>query len=169
MTFTTDSEYPGGFDDFPAHGALQSDEPTHDDFHVLTENSVEAIQSTLGLNPQGSQASVSARFDTLEADSGFQPVTLNSTFSGSFNYRKIGRTVWMYINCTYNGSGISNTSVLFGTLPADARPSAQFGCVGVTSGDVAHRVTVGTGGGVTAPSLTIATSQVFSVTACWLV
>jgi hypothetical protein len=58
--------YPSGYDSFPAHGALMSDTPTHDDSHILLEEAVAAIQAALGLNPAASAATVAARIGRLD-------------------------------------------------------------------------------------------------------
>lgn len=60
------TSYPGGFDSYAAHAAFMDSAPTHDSLHVNTEDAIESIETTLGLNPQGSDASVLARLVRLD-------------------------------------------------------------------------------------------------------
>lgn len=60
------TNYPSGFDAFATRGALMSDAPTHDDVHQDIEDSIEGMQATLGLNPQGVFGTVVERFNRLD-------------------------------------------------------------------------------------------------------
>jgi hypothetical protein len=54
----------------------------HDVVHTKAAEAVEAVQSTLGTNPQGSSATVKARLDTLAVDSGVVHKAETETISG---------------------------------------------------------------------------------------
>ena len=63
------SAYPSGFDSLakPTETTLEDDAGfEHDIVHTNEANAIEAVQTTLGLNPQGAFATVDARIDDLE-------------------------------------------------------------------------------------------------------
>lgn len=65
------SSYPTGLDSLakPASSTLENATGfEHDVVHTKAAEAVEAVQSTLGTNPQGSSATVKARLDTLATD-----------------------------------------------------------------------------------------------------
>jgi hypothetical protein len=55
----------------------------HDVVHTKEAEAIEAVQSTLGTNPQGSSATVKARLDTLAVDSGVVHKASTETISGA--------------------------------------------------------------------------------------
>jgi hypothetical protein len=62
--------YPGGIDDFTnptSTDTLNSISVPHASQHADLNDAVEAIEATLGVNPQGSESTVSARVGALEA------------------------------------------------------------------------------------------------------
>lgn len=62
------SSYPGGLDSFVNPTSADAlDDPPHDEQHANANDAMEAVQAELGLNPAGSQATVRARLDDLEA------------------------------------------------------------------------------------------------------
>ena len=65
------SNYPSGLDSFtnPAGTDNLSAGIGHAAQHANANDAIEAIESTLGLNPQGASATVKARFDAIEANS----------------------------------------------------------------------------------------------------
>ena len=66
------SSYPTGLDSLakPTASTLENAAGfEHDVVHTKAAEAVEAVQSTLGTNPQGSSATVKARLDTLAVDS----------------------------------------------------------------------------------------------------
>ena len=81
--------YPDGFDSFtnPAGTDALSD-PAHATQHANVNDAVEAIQATLGLNPEGDEATVSARIaaavtDAAAAASGYADAASASASSAS--------------------------------------------------------------------------------------
>jgi hypothetical protein len=80
--------YPSGYDSFPAHGALMSDTPTHDDSHILLEEAVAALQAALGLSPASSAATVAARIGRLDQ------VVADRTAVLAISSPAIGQRVW---------------------------------------------------------------------------
>ena len=63
------SAFPGGLDNFTnptASDTLDSATVPHADQHANVNDAIEAVQSTLGTNPQGSSATVKARLDALD-------------------------------------------------------------------------------------------------------
>lgn len=64
------SSFPGGLDSFTnptASDTLDSVTVPHADQHANANDAIEAIESTLGTNPQGGSASVSARLTALDS------------------------------------------------------------------------------------------------------
>lgn len=144
--------------------------------HINTEvihrnGSIAFTQPQAGVTPtEGSHLATKAYSDAQVTDSGTVNVTLHPSFSGTFFVRKIGRVVWMVLAVSYDGGGVSDTSVEVGTIPDGYRPSSSIPANGVTSVDTAQRGTVAAGTGVyTFPSLTIATGQVLQASASWWV
>ena len=68
---TVASNYPSGLDS--VHEPAGTDNLAagigHAAQHANANDAIEAIESTLGLNPQGASATVKARLDAIEADS----------------------------------------------------------------------------------------------------
>jgi hypothetical protein len=63
------SAYPSGFDSLAKPTATTKEDDAgfeHDIVHTNEANAIEAVQTTLGLNPQGAFATVDARIDDLE-------------------------------------------------------------------------------------------------------
>jgi hypothetical protein len=63
------SSYPGGYDSLAKPTATTKEDDAgfeHDIVHTNEANAIEAVQATLGLNPQGAFATVDARIDDLE-------------------------------------------------------------------------------------------------------
>jgi hypothetical protein len=64
------SAYPGAFDSLPKPTATtKEDDPgfEHDVVHTVEAQAIEAVQSTLGVNPQGGSATVVARLDAVDS------------------------------------------------------------------------------------------------------
>lgn len=79
------SSYPTGLDSLakPTASTLENAAGfEHDVVHTKAAEAVEAVQSTLGTNPQGSSATVKARLDTLAVDSTVVHDSGNETISG---------------------------------------------------------------------------------------
>lgn len=57
------SNYPDSLDSFAAPGAQLAGPPTHSAMHTNVQDAIVAVETTLGLDPQGSSASVAARLD----------------------------------------------------------------------------------------------------------
>jgi hypothetical protein len=85
----------------------------HDVVHTKEAEAIEAVQSTLGTNPQGSSATVKARLDTLAVDSdvvhtaGTETITGSKTFSSTVTFTNGSPTV---NNASGNPYFVSNAS-----------------------------------------------------------
>ncbi|CAB5217007.1 hypothetical protein UFOVP199_28 [uncultured Caudovirales phage] len=74
------SAYPSGFDSLTNPAASDPlSSPAHATQHINANDAIEAIEATLGVNPQGTVSTVNARFGVLEA---FMP-TLGSAVSNA--------------------------------------------------------------------------------------
>jgi len=110
------SSYPTGLDSLakPTASTLENAAGfEHDVVHTEAAEAVEAVQSTLGTNPQGSSATVKARLDTLAVDSTVVHDSGNETISGIKTFT--GPAVFTSGNPTVNSASgnpyfISNAS-----------------------------------------------------------
>lgn len=71
----TTSNYPGALDALTDVPANQAELPTHPTQHNMAHAAINALQETLGLNPQGDAATVKARLDAITAALTFTEVT----------------------------------------------------------------------------------------------
>lgn len=65
------TNYPGALDAFnnpTAADDLDTPGVLHDEQHANANDAIEAIEATLGINPQGTAASVAARLAQVELD-----------------------------------------------------------------------------------------------------
>jgi len=91
------SSYPGGLDNFTnpsASDTLDSATVPHADQHGNANDAIEAIESTLGVNPQGSSATVVARLTALDSTvagkapaTGISPSAITGTAVITSDYR----------------------------------------------------------------------------------
>jgi hypothetical protein len=101
--------YPSGYDTFPAHGALMSDTPTHDDSHILLEEAVAALQAALGLNPSASAATVAARIgriDQVVADR-TAVLAISSPVAGMRAFETALAREWIYTGTEWRITGMA--------------------------------------------------------------
>jgi hypothetical protein len=88
----------------------------HDVVHTKEAEAIEAVQATLGTNPQGSSATVKARLDTLAVDSGVvhkadtETITGAKTFSSTVTFTNGSPTVNSASGNPYFVSNASDTS-----------------------------------------------------------
>lgn len=113
--------YPSGYDTFPAHGALMSDTPTHDDSHILLEEAVAALQAALGLSPASSAATVAARIGRLDqvvADRA-AVLAISSPAIGQRVWEEAADRLWLRYNST-------TWAILGGSMPRAAYTEASI-------------------------------------------
>lgn len=75
------TNYPGAIDSLTnpsASGGDTLDDPPHDTQHADANDAIEAIETELGVNPRGSEATVRARLDAIESATS-KPVTADDT------------------------------------------------------------------------------------------
>jgi len=100
------SSYPSGFDALTNPAATDPlTSPAHANQHSNANDAIEAIEVTLGLNPQGTVASVGARFVTVEA---FIPTMGSAVAAASLSAAQSATSASAAI--VYSGS--ANTSYL---------------------------------------------------------
>ncbi len=113
------SSYPTGLDSLakPTASTLENAAGfEHDVVHTKEAEAIEAVQSTLGTNPQGSSATVKARLDTLAVDSavvhtaGTETITGSKTFSSTVTFTNGSPTVNSASGNPYFVSNASDTS-----------------------------------------------------------
>ena len=112
------SSYPTGLDSLAKLTASTLENAAgfeHDVVHTKEAEAVEAVQSTLGTNPQGSSATVKARLDTLAVDSGVvhtagtETITGSKTFSSTVTFTNGSPTVNSASGNPYFVSNASDT------------------------------------------------------------
>jgi hypothetical protein len=105
------TNYPGGFDTFPAHGATMDVAPTHENGHLNMEDSIEAMQIEFGLDPSGASSTVRARLDSIDGPwTNYSPgVTITNLTLGSgvltARYRTLGAKTVLYAGQFQFGAG----------------------------------------------------------------
>lgn len=82
------SSYPGALDSLanPSGGDAMNGANLHSAQHANANDAIEAVQSTLGIDPQGSEATVADRLDAIESSvggGGGLILVASGTFSGS--------------------------------------------------------------------------------------
>lgn len=80
------SSFPGGLDNFTnptASDTLDSATVPHATQHANVNDAVEAIESTLGVNPQGASATVVARLNAIDSTVAGKASTASPTFTGT--------------------------------------------------------------------------------------
>ncbi len=112
------SSYPTGLDSLakPTASTLENAAGfEHDVVHTKEAEAIEAVQATLGTNPQGGSATVKARLDTLAVDSGVvhkagtETITGSKTFSGTVTFANSSPTVNSASGNPYFVSNASDT------------------------------------------------------------
>jgi hypothetical protein len=117
------SSYPTGLDSLakPTASTLENAAGfEHDVVHTKEAEAIEAVQSTLGTNPQGSSATVDARLDTLAIDSAVVHKASTETISG---FKTFTNTATFTTNPTVN-SASSNPYFVSNASDTDAERSA---------------------------------------------
>lgn len=89
----TNSIYPQGLDSLPdpdAEDALSDNTVPHAQLHQKVNNAIEAIQYTLGTNPQGDSANITARLNAIEQDiDSIGTNAINELIDGSLTTNKL--------------------------------------------------------------------------------
>ena len=132
--------YPGAVDAFPPIGTEVNTNDTvgsrtHRDMHNDLGDAVVAIETELGVNPSGTEATVAARLAALEADTGWRDVSaLASGLTGTditARVRRVGATVYYRLNYTQtamaNGVTILTSAGFLPTPPAVYAPGYSNG------------------------------------------
>lgn len=123
------TNYPGGYDSFPAPGT-NLDDPPHDELHIDVQDAVEAIQSELGLNPSGSYASVATRLNV-----GWQHITSGSFTSQSAVDISITPSTYRMIRVYISGITSEAGSTLRMRVNNDSTSDLHRRMIGVLDGD----------------------------------
>jgi len=137
------SSFPGGLDNFTnptASDALDSATVPHADQHANANDAIEAIESTLGVNPQGGSATVVARLDAVDSTvSGKAGLSLANIFTTGAQKIKTGADNLVGLILQRNSAtqtanilSVTKSDADGGTELARIRPNGQLS-VGLSS------------------------------------
>ena len=123
------TNYPGAFDSFDDPGQTQ-DSPSHAKLHNDLNDAVEAIEQTLGLNPQGDYASVRARLNV-----GWQHITSGQFVAQSAVDISIPPSTYRMIRVYLSGVTSETGTTLRMRVNNDTTPDLHRRMIGVLDGN----------------------------------
>jgi hypothetical protein len=166
------SSFPGGLDSFTnptATDTLDSATVPHADQHANANDAIEAIESTLGVNPQGSSATVVARLTTLDSTvAGKAGLSLSNVFTVGAQAIRTGADavkglIIQRFSVTQSANLLSILQSDGSTEIARIRPNGQVG-VGSSSSTAATNSLLGLDHTYTGDQRSIAIKQIASPT-----
>ena len=166
------SSFPGGLDSFTnptATDTLDSATVPHADQHSNANDAIEAIESTLGVNPQGSSATVVARLTTLDSTvAGKAGLSLSNVFTVGAQAIRTGADavkglIIQRFSVTQSANLLSILQSDGSTEIARIRPNGQVG-VGSSSSTAATNSLLGLDHTYTGDQRSIAIKQIASPT-----
>lgn len=148
------ASFPASLYTAPTLGALMSNTPTHSTVHNDANAEVQAIEATLGVNPQGSSATVTARFDaTVAAPVSTWAPTITAGTGVTYTVLVARTTIFRggfiaQFACTVTGGGTGGNTIVITTPATLVNINACGGTLTVVSAGTIRE------GGITATSTT---------------